>query len=54
MEQDPDLKVCVETLKEALGTMQLLALYACREESDRLQETCSRMIRHIHILETSL
>lgn len=54
MEQTPDLKECLDILRETLSTMQLLALYANREESDRLHETCARVISHIHVLESSL
>ena len=54
MEKPLDLRECLGCLKESLATMQALALYASKEESDRLHDTCTRMISHIHFLEESL
>lgn len=54
MEKPLDLRECLQCLRDSLATMQTLALYANEAESDRLHDTCARMISHIHILEASI
>ena len=55
MQQDESsLREHLKTLEEALCALQNLALLADKDEADRLEVTCQRIVSHIHVLRSAL
>ena len=52
--EPPDPLESLHCLKEALATLQHLSLFVESSEAVAIEETCTRLVRHIHKLDESL